>query len=231
MSSYFPWSKSDVKRSMSVCAISSSFLSTFVPRFGAIPLVGRISSAKYMASSTITPVAHAQAAELLLLVEHVLDDRREARLLHRAQQEEIDLLRPVRRPEVVAPLEDDRVDLVALHEVEDLDRAVALLLGRLEVLVLEVHELAVGDLVRLDDLVGRHLLALLLADLLVADPRAVLLVDEMELEVVLVDRAVHPHGSIDEAEGDASGPDRSWHGVRVPVRTGAETACYRPGGD
>ncbi len=123
---------------------------------------------------------------------------------------------PVGGAEVVAPLEDDRVDVVALDEVEDLDRLEALLLGRGEVVVLEVHELAVGDLVRLDDLVGGHFLALLLADLLVPDRRAVLLVHEMELEVVLVDRAVHPHGRVDETERDAPGPDRARHDRVVP---------------
>ncbi len=88
----------------------------------------------------------------------------------------------------------------------------------------EVDELAVVDLVRLDDLVGRDLASLLLADLLVPDRRAVLLVDEMELEIVLVDRAVHPHRRVDEPEGDAARPDRARHPVPIPVRNEPETA-------
>jgi hypothetical protein len=58
-------------------------------------------------------------------------------------------------------------------EVEHLDRAVALLLRGLEVLLREVDELPIRELVRLDDLVCRDRLLFLLADLLVADPRAV----------------------------------------------------------
>ena len=85
----------------------------------------------------------------------------------------------------------------------------ALALRRLEVLVVEADELALLDLERLHDLVVRDRLLLLLADLLVADPAAVPLVDEVEVQVVLVDRAVHPHGHVDEAEGDRTGPDRA----------------------
>jgi hypothetical protein len=102
------------------------------------------------------------------------------------------------------------------HEREDLDRPVRLLLGGLEVLVGQVDLLAVGDLVRLDDLIRRDFLPLLLADLLVADRRPVLLVDEMELEGVLVDGGVHLHRRVDEPKGDASGPDRAGHTSRVP---------------
>ncbi len=73
---------------MSVCAISSSFLSTFALRLrrdalDRADLVGEVHRLEHDQA-----VAHPQAAELLLLVEHVLDDRREPGFLHRAQEEE-----------------------------------------------------------------------------------------------------------------------------------------------
>ncbi len=91
----------------------------------------------------------------------------------------------------------------------------------------EVDEFAVVDLVRLDDLVGRDLASLLLADLLVPDRRAVLLVDEVELEIVLVDRAVHLHGGIDEPESDAPRPDRTRHMKRCTRRLGGSKRTRR----
>jgi hypothetical protein len=124
-----------------------------------------------------------------------------------------------------------------LHESEDLDRLVAVALRRREVLGLEQYELAV-QLVALDDLVVRDRLLLLLAHLLVADSRSVLLVHEVELEIVLVDRRVHPHRRVDEAERDASRPDGpgrgraahafrlpcSRHAFRLPVSSGLKTS-------
>ena len=107
--------------------------------------------------------------------------------------------RPSRRPmwaQVVRALEVDRVDLLVGHEVLDVHAVVALDPGRLEVLVLEVHELAAVELVRLDDLFIRDLLFLLLADLLVADPASVLPVHEPEVQVVLVDGAYSLTGAL-----------------------------------
>src|SRR5207342_823231 len=69
--------------------------------------------------------------------------------------------------------------------------------------------------------------AFLLADLVVADGRPVLLVDEVELEIVLVDRALHLHGRVDEPEGDASRPDRAGHVRRYPRTAVGETSCSR----
>jgi hypothetical protein len=73
-------------------------------------------------------------------------------------------------------------------------------------------ELALLDLERLDDLVVRHRLLFLLADLAVADPAAVGLVEQVEVQVVLADRAEHLHRHGHEAEADRPAPDGSRHG-------------------
>lgn len=83
LSSHFRWSKSDSKLAMSVCAISSSLLSTLELRRGAMSFTGRISFCEVHGFEEDEAVAHSKAAELLLLVEHALDDCRKARLLHR----------------------------------------------------------------------------------------------------------------------------------------------------
>src|SRR6185295_17637188 len=163
------------------------------------------------------PVAPADAAELLLVAHHVRDDPDEARLLHRADEQRVWLLGPLRRAEVAGALEVDRVDLVRVDEILDVDRAVALPCRGLEVLVRQVDVLPLRDLVALDDLVVRDRLPLLLADLVVADSRVVLLVEEVEADVPLVDRAVHADGHVDEAERDGAGPDRPGHEGVLPV--------------
>jgi hypothetical protein len=171
-------------------------------------------------------VAHAQAAEVLLVAHHVLRDRGQARVLHRPEQERVDLVAAVGRAEVVRPFEDDRVDLVVGNEVADVDRLEALGVRRrrLEVLVGQVDVLALRVLERLDDLLVRDRLALLLADLVVADAAVVLLVQQVEVELVLLDRAVHPHGHVDEPEGDGAGPDRARHETCLPADAPVETA-------
>ena len=88
-------------------------------------------------------------------------------------------------------------------------------LGSLEVLVFDVHELALRYLVGLHDLVIRDGFVLELADLLVADRSLVLAVHEVEVEAVFLDCAEHPHGHVHEAERDRAGPDRASHGDRV----------------
>src|SRR6185436_10031645 len=162
------------------------------------------------------PVPDPQGAELLTIAEDIPRDGRQLGRLHRLDEERVDLFCSLGRSEVVGALEDDRVDLVVRDEVENLDRAIRLLLGRTEVRVGEVHELPVRALVGLHDLAGRDLLALFLADLAIADRRPVLLMDEMQLEIVLVDRAVHLHGRVHEPERDAPGPDRTWHAYSIP---------------
>src|SRR5439155_9485790 len=121
--------------------------------------------------------------------------------------------------------EVDGVDLLVRDEVLDLDRAPAALgLRRLEVLVGHGDELALAELEGAHDLLVRHGLRLGLADLLVADPAPVLLVDEVEVERVLLDGRVHAHRHVDESEADRAGPDRAGrHGARLPGSAGVDT--------
>ena len=109
--------------------------------------------------------------------------------------------------------EVDRVDLLVGNEVGDVDRFVALDPCRLEVLLLHVDVLALAVLESLDDLLLGHRLLLDLADLLVADWALVLFVDEVEVELVLADRAVEAHRHVDEAEADRAGPEGAGHRV------------------
>ena len=143
---------------------------------------------------------------MLLVAHHELGDAGELRLLHRLHEQGVHLLGALVGPDVVRLREEDRVDLVVRDEVDDVDRLVALYLGGLEVLLVHEDVFALLELERLDDLVVGDGLVLLLADLLVADRAVVLLVHEVELELVLLHRAVKPHGHVDEAERDRARP-------------------------
>ena len=101
-------------------------------------------------------------------------------LLHRAHEQRVRPLGSLLRPDEIRVREEGRVDLLVRHEVLEVDRVLALDLHGLEVLVGELDELALRVLERLDDLVVRHRLLLDLADLLVADRRVVLRVDQVE---------------------------------------------------
>src|SRR5262249_14769750 len=119
------------------------------------------------------------------------------------------------------------VDLLVGDEVGDLDRPVSLHTGRFEVLLLHHHELAALELERLGDLVVRDRLVLELADLLVADRALVRLVNQVEAQLVLGDRAVQTNGHVDQPEADRAGPDRPWHSSVSYLRGSRENAERR----
>jgi len=64
--------------------------------------------------------------------------------------------------------------------------------------------------------------ALLLADLLVADPARVGRVHIVELELVLGDRGEHPDRHVHESERDAPRPEGPRHGRCIPAWRGRE---------
>ena len=111
------------------------------------------------------------------------------------------------RLEVVALLEQDRIDLVGRHELQHRD---LVLLGRrqlLEVLVGEDDAIAVVGVVGLVDVRELHRLAAFTAHPVVLDPSAVLGVDLMEADVVVLRRGVHLDRHVDQPERDGTLPD------------------------
>src|SRR5256886_10006667 len=148
-------------------------------------------------------------AEVLLAPEHELADRRHARLLHRAQEQDV---RPPRRigrcgREAIRAVEVDGVDVLELHETEDLDRLRALERDRLEVGLLDEHELALRDLPALDELVGLDVALVERAPTLLLDRRAALAVQGAEGDVGPLGRQSEPDGDVDESEADGAVPD------------------------
>ena len=161
-------------------------------------------------------VADAERTKILAVAHHELRDPGQAGILERTQQETVDLLAALLGPEVVRACEVDRVDLLVGNEVGDLDRPISLGARCLEVLVLHQDVLAGLELEGLDHLVVRDGLVLELANLLVSDRALVGLVDEVEVQLVLGDRAVQAHRHVDEAEADRARPDRPWHPLSLP---------------
>ena len=93
-----------------------------------------------------------------------------------------------------------------------------------EVLVLERDEPALLDLEAADDLVGIDVLACVFAHLVVPDRRQIVLVEEVEFQLLGLDRRVHLHGHADQPEGDRPAPDGSWHALLIPGNAGSETS-------
>ena len=111
--------------------------------------------------------------------------------------------------EVVGLLEQQRVDLVARHELLDRDLARRRRRQLGHVVVGEDDHLAVLGLVALGDVGVGHLLPVEGADALVLDPAAVLGVHLAERHVVALGRGVELHRHRHQAEGDCALPDRS----------------------
>ena len=109
----------------------------------------------------------------------------------------------------------------------DLDRLKALGPRRLEVLLFHEDVFARLEFKGFDHLVVRNRLVFELADLLVADGTLIAFVDEVKVQLVLGDRAVHPHGQIDEPEADRASPDRTWHRFSLPSVVAGKTPAAR----
>jgi len=155
-------------------------------------------------------------AEVLLAPEHELADRGGAGLLHRAQQEDVGaaLCLRVRRRQVVRPVEVDRVDLRQLDEPQDLDRVRALKRDRLEIRLLDHHELALRDLPALHKLLGLDVALVERAVALLLDRRPAFAVQGPERDVGALRRQGQSDGDADQAEADGSVPDRA-HGAAL----------------
>jgi hypothetical protein len=148
---------------------------------------------------------------VLLASEHEPADRHLLEVGHGVEQEPVGLGgAPVRR-QVVGALEEDRVDLLQVDEVLDLDHPGGLGSEGVHLLLVHHHVLTGRDLVALDDLLVGDLLAGDLRDLAVADPGTRARLELVESHVLgpggrhQLDR--HGH----QPERDGSAPDGAWH--------------------
>ena len=130
---------------------------------------------------------------MLLVADDDLRDPDLPCFLEGARQQPVGLLGALGRQEVVRLPEIDRVDLVQVDEVADVDRVGELDVEPVEVLVLQGDIAALLDLEAPDDLVGVDPLTVVPAHLLVGDRRQVLLVEEVEAELLRLRRREHAH--------------------------------------
>jgi len=135
-------------------------------------------------------VVDAQGAELLFLPQRHLRQCHELRVGEHAPQQRERLGADLVRLQVIRLLIEDRVDLLRWHEVGDLDgvgrvdRDVVEVLRRHDHILVRRDLVAARDIVPLDDRVVFRAVALLL------DAYAVLLVEHVECDVLLLGRGV-----------------------------------------
>ena len=155
--------------------------------------------------------ARPDQTEVLLAPEHELADRGHARLLHGPEEQHVrpPLRLGARGREVVRPVEVDGIDVGERDEAQDLDRLRALERHRLEVGLLDDHELALRDLPALDELLGLDVALVERAPALVLDRRAALAMERAEGDVGALGRDRQPDRDADETEADGAVPDRS----------------------
>src|SRR2546428_196700 len=154
--------------------------------------------------------------EVLLAARRVLPHRHALRLLEGLRQQPIGAVPALVGAEEVRFLDDLPVHLLLGHELRDLDRVGGLLFEGLQLLRLEDHVLPLRELVALHHLVLFDLVAVLGADVLLLQTRAVLLVQPVE-----ADRGrrlaggEHLDRNGNEAEGQGGGTKRVCaHGLR-----------------
>ena len=158
------------------------------------------------------PVEGPQGGQVLLGAHDHPADAHLPLVLHGRQQEGVGALGAVAvGGEVVGVLEVDRVDLVEGDEVLDVDGPGGPRLELLELLRVDHHVMALGQLVAFHDLLGCDLPASLLRHLLVADTGVGLVFELVEVQVLLFHGGVDLHGYVHQPEADGARPDRSRH--------------------
>ena len=150
----------------------------------------------------------------LLAPHHDPPDRDLVERLHRVDQQRVRLLAALVGNEVVGLLEVERIDVVEVDELLDLDLVAALRAQRVDLRRLDDHVPALRDLEAALDPVGADLFAGRVRNLAVADARAGSLLELVEAHVFVLRRADELHGHLHESEADRAGPDGTGH--RVP---------------
>ena len=153
----------------------------------------------------------AQSDEMLLLAQHEATDPDLAGLAHRVDHQAEGLSRPDRGSDVVGGLEHQRIDLVEVDELLDLDQPCLAGGNRVELLGFDDDVLAGRELIALDQILESDLLAVGAANPLLLDPLAVLAVQLVELDVLALDGVVELDRYVHQAKGDRATPDRPRH--------------------
>src|SRR6185312_16490729 len=135
-----------------------------------------------------------------LLAEREVNDCRAIRLVESPPQQHVSLRRFRIGFEKIAAIEHDGVDLVARYELDDLDLSAALLGEGTQVVVGE-NDGAVALLVRLVDVIEIDDSPTDLAASLIADATAVFVMHLVQVDVVILGRAVELDRNVHEAEG------------------------------
>ena len=161
--------------------------------------------------------------QVLAIVEGEPADPGAAALAQRLVQEPVGVL-GVAATDVVGLLVEDRVDRGGVHEVDQVDNLAAIARRGLDLVGLQDHELVLGDLVALDDLLEGHLLVLLRAHTPVLDAGSVARVHEVKVDALRLGGGEELHRHVDQSEGDGSVPDRAG-------RHGGGSTLARPPGN
>ena len=160
------------------------------------------------------------SGQALLGADHHAGDGDLVGLAHRLEEQVVRLVGAAVGRQVIRVVVVDRVDLVLVHELLDVDRARLLGIERVELLGLDDHVAVLGDLEALDDLLERHFFPGLGRDALLLDARTRLLFELVEADGLLVDGAVELHGHVDEPEADGATPDCASHGLCITASAG-----------
>jgi hypothetical protein len=182
-----------------------------------------------------------QRGQVLLVAHDERGDARHVRLGQCGTEQLVDLeVLLAARGHVVGAVEVDRLDLVQVDEVGDVDGLGTARRDLVQLVRLHDHVLALGELVALDDVAGADFLARALVDPPVADPVGGAALQLVEVDRVVLRRREQPDGHGDQPECDHACPDRPCHarplrpscraaGAFTPFHAGTPRAAPRAG--
>jgi hypothetical protein len=153
----------------------------------------------------------AQKNGVFAVVHHDFGDRNVLALGQRLLQQRIRTASGLLRHEVVRRLEVDGVDLVFLHEFEDLHRLGGLRLDALDLLRLDDHVFALAIFVSFDYLAALDNALVDRAIELLLDAAEVVAMQHVEADVITARAGEKAYRHRDETEGQITRPHRRWH--------------------
>ena len=151
------------------------------------------------------------AGEILARFDHNLGDADLVAILKRVTQECIGFIAAFLRLKIVWLVEEDRVDLIQIHKILNIDRLGCFDINPVKVFFFQNDIFAFFVLVTFDDLVPRNFFAVLLRNTPVIHGTEIAFSQQTKLKFFAPRRRIKSDGNINEAKADAAFPDCARH--------------------
>ena len=133
-------------------------------------------------------VQRAQRRQIFFIAHDELCDADFLRLGHRFHEQPIRLGRSLAGGQVIRPVVIQRIDVIQIDKIGDIDGAAFLGGNRIKLRLLHNHVLIGGNLISFDDVLAMHFLVLGRAEEPVLKPGMILIMQQMKRDSLFADR-------------------------------------------